>query len=113
MSLGKKIRKAREALGMTQRQLSLNIGVTPSAVANYENDISIPRTNILVKILSSLHIDANYLYSDIVDTIRGEELTAEEYIKVIQVRALDTYGRNLVYTIIEHEYQRVQNQDAG
>ena len=107
MSLGDKIRKAREALDMTQRQLSQELGVSPSAIANYENNISVPRTRILIKLLSSLHIDANYLYSNKNEDVKVKDLTAEEYLMVSQIRALDEHGKILVYTIIETEYQRL------
>ena len=39
MSLNSRIKERREELGMTRNELSELIGVTPSAIANYENGV--------------------------------------------------------------------------
>jgi transcriptional regulator with XRE-family HTH domain len=64
MSIGSRIKEARLFAGLSRNGLALRIGVTPSAISNYENDISSPRVDILHSILSELNVDANYVYQD-------------------------------------------------
>ncbi|MFQ8601395.1 MAG: helix-turn-helix domain-containing protein, partial [Oscillospiraceae bacterium] len=46
MSIGNRIRDARENLGLSRGQLADMIGVTISAISNYENNISFPKEPI-------------------------------------------------------------------
>ncbi len=64
MGIGKRIKEARNKLGYTQEQLAELVGVKKSAIANYENDISSPREEILIKLFAALKVDANYLFQD-------------------------------------------------
>ena len=50
MSINSRIKERREELGLSRNDLADIIGVTPSAIANYENGVSSP------KILSLIHI---------------------------------------------------------
>lgn len=64
MSIGTRIKEARIKIGLTQEELASNIGVTKGAIANYENGVSTPKIELLFKLFSALHCDANYLYQD-------------------------------------------------
>ena len=64
MGIGDKLRSRRLELGLTRNQLAHKVCVTPSAIANYENDISTPKTEILISLINTLGVDANYLYLD-------------------------------------------------
>ena len=46
MSIGSRIKERREQLGMTQRQLADKLGVTKSAICNYENGTSKPKEDV-------------------------------------------------------------------
>ena len=43
MGIGKRIKEARERLGMTQNELAEIVGVTGSAITNYEKETSHPK----------------------------------------------------------------------
>lgn len=62
MSIGTRIRDARLRLNLTQEELSKKVGVTKSAIANYENGVSTPKIEILYALMEALSVDANYLY---------------------------------------------------
>ncbi len=64
MGIGKRIKEAREKLGLTQKELGDLLGVTGSAVTNYENETSHPKEPIMYKMFEALHVDANYLFQD-------------------------------------------------
>lgn len=64
MGIGRRIKEARENLGLTQKELGDLLGVTGSAVTNYENETSHPKEPIMYKMFDALHVDANYLFQD-------------------------------------------------
>ena len=51
MGIGKQIRRAREQLGLTQGQLAKAVGVTKSAIGNYESGVSHPKEPVLYALL--------------------------------------------------------------
>ena len=72
------IRARREALQLTQADLAKLIGVTPSAITNYEADVSHPKEKVLYQLFEALQCDANYLFSDAINTKTPPPLSAEE-----------------------------------
>lgn len=64
MSFGSRLRERREALHLKQSELGKLLGVTGSAVGNYENGVSSPKADILYKVFDVLKCDANYLFQD-------------------------------------------------
>ena len=112
-SVGKKIRHKREELGITRDELAQMIGVSGfGAISNYENGISVPKTEIMVKLFEVLNIDANYLFSECTSN-ETEKITDEEFHMIMKVRQLDDYGKRTVNMIINSEYSRCQEQAKG
>lgn len=66
MSIGERIKQAREYAGYTQQELGSLVGITGSALTNYEKGSSTPRYSILIKIMDVLNIDANFLFQDFI-----------------------------------------------
>lgn len=64
MSFSFRLRQAREQAGLTQQAFADKLGVTKSAIGNYENGVSSPKWDILVKIFDVLHVEPNFLYQD-------------------------------------------------
>lgn len=64
MSLGSRMKKRREELHISRTELAVKIGVIPSAIANYENEISSPRPEYMCRLFYALQCDANYLLQD-------------------------------------------------
>lgn len=111
MSIGSRIKEARTNKNLTQEELASKIGVTKGAIANYENEVSVPKTDLLFKLFDSLECDANYLYQDDMKALKNDfmvTLTEQNLIK--KYRVLDSYGVNLINTIIDKEYIRVTEQ---
>lgn len=67
MGLGKRIKQARLALGLSQEELARLVGVTKGAIGNYEVDLSSPNEKTLIALMKHLKVDANFLYQDDVD----------------------------------------------
>lgn len=57
MTIGKKIKKQRQSIGMTQADLATKIGVTQSAIAHYEADKRATSLDVIVKIAKALRVD--------------------------------------------------------
>ena len=64
MGFGSRLREAREENNLSREDLATLIGVTRSAISNYENEISHPKEAIMYKLFSALGVDANYLFQD-------------------------------------------------
>lgn len=64
MSFGSRLRERRETLKLKQSELGAMLGVTGSAIGNYENGVSSPKADILYKVFDVLQCDANYLFQD-------------------------------------------------
>lgn len=64
MSFGTRLRERREALNMKQSELGKLLGVTGSAIGNYEKGVSSPKADVLYRVFDALECDANYLFQD-------------------------------------------------
>lgn len=108
MSFNSRIKERRKQLGMSRITLADKIGVTPSAISNYENAISSPKVELLYKLFEALNCDANYLYQDEMKDLNYESRsTPQEFESLImKYRELDKHGKEMVDFILEKEYER-------
>ena len=54
MSIGSRIREARQMKNISRNKLAELIGVTSSAIANYENGVSSPKLDLMYKLFDAL-----------------------------------------------------------
>lgn len=78
MSFGSRLRERREALKLKQSDLGALLGVTGSAIGNYENGVSAPKADILYKVFDVLQCDANYLFQDEMSEKNSAVVKADE-----------------------------------
>ena len=64
MSIGSRIKQAREKRGLSRKELATLVGVTVSAIGNYETGISFPKPQVLCALFGALKVDANFLFQD-------------------------------------------------
>ncbi len=95
MGIGYRIKEAREKLGLTQTELGKKIGVTGSAITNYENNISHPKEPILYKLFEALDVDPNYLFQDEIE-IKDKErvLSLKDKILLKKYNNLNQLGQS-------------------
>lgn len=74
MKIGKFISQRRKILGLTQKQMADELGVSDKTVSKWENGASLPDITLLQKVCGILEIDLNELLS-------GEKLNPEDYMK--------------------------------
>lgn len=110
MSVGSRIRELRESKDISRSELAEAIGVTVSAVSNYENEVSFPKEPILFKIMKALKCDANYLFQDSIN-FPNMDLTVSvaERDLIKKYRDLDSFGQETVSYILNRESERVKN----
>ena len=119
MTIGKRIRELRERTGLTQAELAMRLGVTPSAVGNYESGRSFPKEAVLYRMFGALGCEPNELFADFFygsgsfggQILDDEEDTATNAIDrhMEQYSALDEHGRALVDACTDIELRRVQS----
>ncbi len=101
MSFGQQLRKRREELKISRSQLADMLGVTKSAIGNYETGVSTPKEEVLLKIFDALQVEPNYLYRDSFRFREEEGLTLHEQWLLQQFRALPAAGQQAVTHLLE------------
>lgn len=110
MGIGKRIKEARENKKLTQKELSFLVGVTSSAIANYESGVSHPKENVLYKLIKILDVDANYLFQDVVHLPKKDNLTLNEQSLISDYRRLDPHGKEAVDSALKIEIKRIDDE---
>lgn len=110
MSLGSRIKERREQLHLTRSELATKIGVTPSAIANYENEISSPKIEIMYELFEALDCDANYLHQDEMAKYHRNHATPREMEIIKKYRDLDDHGKEMVDIVLDKEHARVASK---
>lgn len=59
--IGGRVRKKRTELGLNQKTLAERVGISPSAINQYEKGDKVPSTETLVKLAQELEITTDYL----------------------------------------------------
>lgn len=106
MSIGDRIKEAREHKNLSRSELAEKANVTLSAISNYENSISSPKEPVLLKLMDILEIDANFLFQDMVEKKPSVYLTPSENTLLDKYRRLDTFSKELVDIVIDKELER-------
>ena len=100
MSFGQRLRERRRELGISQGELARAMGVSLSAVSNYENGQNAVREDVLLKLFQVLDVDPNYLYQDAISG-RSFVCSAEEEALVRKYRKLATPGRQTLHAVAD------------
>ena len=64
MGFGDRLRWRRKELGISREELAKRLGITPSAVGNYETGVSTPKESVLLRLFDVRQVDPNYLDRD-------------------------------------------------
>ncbi|MBQ3548345.1 MAG: LexA family transcriptional regulator [Oscillospiraceae bacterium] len=110
MSFGEQLRHRREELGLTRDTLAERLGLSRSAIGNYETDIAFPKEEVLLKLFNALEVDPNYLFRG---SYRHSFLCSEgEQHLIEQYRALPQAARQTVRAVMEG-FMQVQRESEG
>lgn len=99
MSFGDRMRERREQLKMSRKELAEALGVSTSAIGNYETGISAPKEDVLLRLFDCLRTDPNTLYRDHFRSGLGV-MTQEEQTLLDQYRSLSAVGRDTIRSVM-------------
>ena len=106
MSLGEKIKAAREQCGKTQKQLAMEIGAKHNSISNWEKDLNRPDVAYIPLLAQALQVEPGYFFSQ----QQGHAYTLQEMALISRYRKLDVHGRQVVDCILQLECERLQRQ---
>lgn len=100
MSFGQRLRERRKELGISQGELAKALGVSLSAISNYENGQNAMREDVLLRLFRVLDIEPNYLYQD---AYTGKSFTCsvEEENLVKAYRSLRVSGKQTLRAVAD------------
>lgn len=113
MSFATRLKQARESAGLTQLELAKKLGVTKSAIGNYENGVSSPKDSVLLQIFDVLNVEPNFLFQDSFSTMPDDtsaSLSPTECLLIDKFRSLDVRGQSAVLNVLEHEYAALHGE---
>lgn len=106
MSFGSRLKELREQKHLKQQELAEVLGVKNTAVSNYELGISSPKEEIMFKIFEFFNVTPNYMFQDEVKVKLDNLFSQQENRMILKYRTLDSYGQDMVTTVLEKEYER-------
>lgn len=113
MSIGSRIKEARERAGLSQVELSKILKVSKGTIGNYESDISSPKDTILFRLCKVLNVDPNFIFQDEMEGIDRDPIVSTEELKLIKkYRTIDGYGKEAINAVLEVEHKRCEAVQA-
>lgn len=106
MGIGNRIRELRVRQGITREILAQKIGVTASAVGNYECEVSFPKEPVLMKLFGALNCTPNELLGENTPFAERERALLDMY------TALDEQGKERVDECARGELRRVRAESG-
>lgn len=100
MSFGSQMKKCREELGLSRMVLAQRLGISVSAVSNYENDLSFPKEDVILRLFDELETDPNNLFRDSFH-FGGWTLSRSEQQLLECYRGLSALGRETIRSVAE------------
>ena len=115
MSFGERLKARRGELKLSRGELAERLGVSASAVSNYENGLSFPKEEVMLRLFDSLETEPNTLFQDSFRS-GGAAMSGPEQMLLRQYRSLSPLGRETVRSVVEAlcAYRRNETgEDAG
>ena len=100
MSFRDQLKACREACGLTRAALAEQLGVSVSAVGNYETGVSFPKEDVLLRLFDALRTDPNQLFCGSYHS-GGFDLSGAERTLLEKYRSLSPIGRDTVRSVTD------------
>ena len=111
LSFGEKLKSARKAMHLTQKQLASMIDAAHNSISDWENDKNKPDPDTIELLCGVLEITPNYLL-----TTTSDDFSPLEKSLIKKYRQLDAHGKEMVDIVLDKEHERVLNirvQESG
>ena len=106
MAFNDRLKEARNNVGLTQEQLAKKLGLAKSTITGYEKGTSEPNMITVKLLMDILKVDANYLWQDEMTGSTSLIVSSDEWNHIKKLRALDAYGKKVVNSVLDIEYER-------
>lgn len=103
ISFGKKIKDARKAKGLTQKQLAAKINAAHNSISDWENDKNKPDPDTIELLCGVLNITPNYLLAS-----TSENFSPKDKLLVRRYNDLDPLGQSHVDAVLQWETERMK-----
>lgn len=121
MTFGSRLRTARKAKQLTQKELAAKIKAAHNSISNWENDQNMPDPDTIQNLCWALDVQPNYFFSIddcsppvlITPAANDMHLTQEERTIIARYRRLDDRGKSAVLNVLNHEYESLPGEKAG
>lgn len=99
MAFGNRVRARREEVGLSRADLAKRLGVSLSAISNYETGVSFPKEEVMLRLFDCLETEPNVLFRD--SFSGGARVLGEtEQALLTQYRGLSPLGRETVRSVV-------------
>jgi len=98
MSFGERLKTRREELGLSRTAFAELLGVSSSAISNYENGLSFPKEEVMLRMFDCLQTEPNILFQDSFAG-HGEILSRRERELIRRYRDLPPAGRDTIDSV--------------
>ena len=112
MSFGNQLKKRREELGLSRGEVAVRLGVSASAISNYENGLSFPKEEVMLRLFDCLNTEPNVLFQDSFRT-GANVLSRSEQTMLEQYRSLSPLGREAVRSVVHSMCAYCQETEQG
>lgn len=110
MKLNERLQALRIKNSLTQKDLSVLIGVSVVSIGNWENGAKKPSSEAVVSLAKAFNVSTDYLLGVSVEPDRDEQLLSRsEKTLLYNYRLLDTHGRKVVDTVCALEKSRIES----
>lgn len=103
LSFGEKIKEARKAKKLTQKELANLIGAKHNSISDWENDKNKPDPDTIELLCGVLGMTPNYLLA-----ASPDEFSPIEKLIIAKYRKLDSFGRETIDVALSRETKRVE-----
>jgi len=94
--IGNRIKQARKALGLSQRDLASKISVSAMAISKYENNSSVPSSKVLIELAGALNVRSEYFFRP--QTVELEGVEYRKHVK-LEKKILDQIEGDIIEQI--------------
>lgn len=111
MTFGERLIELRTSAGYTKRnEFADKLGIPSTTLRNYETDVREPGHTFLKQISEFFNVSVDYLLglTDEKEILSSFRLKASEYEHIKKYNALDSYGQDIVDTILDKETARIK-----
>lgn len=122
MTFGDRLRNARKAKQLTQKELAAKIKAAHNSISNWENNQNMPDPDTIQHLCWALDVQPNYFFSmdppHVTNFILAHQngnqvtlpqLSPDELDFIEKFRSLDERGQAVVLAVLEHEFNNADD----